>query len=100
MLDVDQVGKFSPEVPTKLIFGNYRVWASLVKADLSAACVDAPVPVETDVVPLPFFSGDTLWILSVKSDTTDQVQTKVEGFLLGEEGCDWIPTGGVGPARP
>lgn len=100
MLDVDQIAKFNPERPRAPIFGNYRLWASMVKPDLSAACVDAPVAVETDVVPLPFFSGDTLWVLSVKTDSTDKVQTKVEGFLLGDEGCDWLPTGGVGAPRP
>jgi hypothetical protein len=100
MLDVDQIAVPTEERRPHELFGNYRVWASLIRPDLTAACVDAPVPVQTDVVPLPFFSGDTLWVLSTRSDSTGQVQTKVEGFLLGEAGCDWIETGGVGPARP
>ena len=101
MMDVDQVGvpKEGQSFSSVRIFGNYRVWATLVRADLSAACVDAPIPVNSDVLPLPFFSGDTLWVLSSVEDDAGSVKRSAEGFLLSDEGCEWIPTGGVGAPR-
>lgn len=100
MLDVDQIANPTENRPGTQLFGNFRIWASLVKPDLSAACVDAPVPVTSDVVPLPFFSGDTLWVLSRQTGAGDSVQTKVNGFLLDDGGCDWIESGGIAAARP
>lgn len=102
MMDVDQVSTpgETRSLTTTRIFGNYRVWTTLLRPDLSAACVDAPIPVSTEALPLPFFSGDTLWVLSNVEDDAGNLRTGAEGFLLGDAGCEWIPTGGVGPVRP
>lgn len=77
---------------------NLRYYLSLVRADLSAVCADAAVPVETEVFARPIFSGDTLWLLTRKTEHADAVATVLRGFLVDEGGCDWLPVT-VGAAR-
>jgi hypothetical protein len=87
-LDVDQLN----DTP---IFGNFRSYLTLLSADLSRACVDAQVPLATDVLPLPTFRGDTLYLLSRVVTPNDRVQTSVVGYRISTERCDWISTGGI-----
>ncbi|MEO8031579.1 MAG: 6-bladed beta-propeller [Gemmatimonadota bacterium] len=99
-LDVDQLAAASEGHPGAQLFGNFRLYVSLLSKDLSKSCVDALVPIQTDVAPNPFFTGDTLWVLTRRVTPGDSVQTIVQGFLIGDHGCQWIATGGIGPARP
>lgn len=91
-LDVDQI----TGTPN---FGNFRSYLTVLSADLGRACVDGRIPLETDILPLPAFRGDTLYLLSRVVAPNDRVQTAVVGYRISTEGCDWIPTGGIRAPR-
>lgn len=99
LLDVEQLAPPREGRPGAQLFGNFKLFASLIRGDLSAACVDAPVPIDTDVPPFPFFSGDTLWVLTRKVLPADTVLNQVQGFVVGDKGCDWMATGGPDTAQ-
>lgn len=72
-------------------FGNFRLFLSIVSRDLTRACVDARVELETDVPPLPRFHGDSMFVITRKVSADDKVITMIRAFLPTTEGCDWQP---------
>ncbi|MGH7582772.1 MAG: hypothetical protein ACREL5_06060 [Gemmatimonadales bacterium] len=92
-LDVDRLGDADHGR-----FGNFRLYASLVSADDQRACVDAPVPIQTDVAPIPAFVGDTMFVLARSVSADNGVRDAVIGFLVTDAGCEWQSTGGIQPA--
>ncbi|HET7040709.1 MAG TPA: hypothetical protein VFI13_01760, partial [Gemmatimonadales bacterium] len=90
-LDVDRI--VGPD--GKIRMGDFRLWVSLLRPDLSAACVDGLVPVTTDIPPVPVFRGDTIFVLGRRVLDDGKVRSVVYAFDVGSAGCDWIPTGGV-----
>lgn len=91
-LDLDRAPGDSPNRG----YGGYRLYFSVVRADLSAACVDAEFPLETDVVPIPRFRGDTAFILT-RRVVGDEVEARLSAIRVETMGCDWLPTGGLVP---
>lgn len=81
-------------------FGKFRMFVSIVRPDLSAACVDAQVPVESDVGPMPVFRGDTMFVLSRRVTSSEKVRSVVYAVTFDDAECQWIPTGGLTPAAP
>lgn len=73
-------------------FGDFRLYVSLLSPDLTRACVDALVPVSTDVAPIPLFTADTMFVLSrtVRPDNT--VKTMLYALVIRDDHCDWVPT--------
>ena len=90
-LDMDRVagpdGKGSP--------GNFRLWVTLVRADLSAACVDGRVPILTDIAPVPIFRGDTMFVLTRGVLDDGKVRTVAYALGVDRQKCEWIPSGGI-----
>ncbi len=83
--------------PPDVRYGNFRMFLSVISADLSTVCVDAEIPIETDATPLPFFADDRLYVLSrVVTDELD-VRAVLYRYRIRTDECDWIPTGGVQP---
>ena len=78
-------------------FGNFRLFASILRPDLTAACVDAEIPVTSDVAPIPVFHGDTMFVLARRVTSTDKVRSLVYAVTFDDTGCQWIPTGGLTP---
>ncbi len=93
-LDVDQASR---DRPTDFI--NYRYYVSLLSPDLSQACVDARVPVAGDLLSLPAFQGDSLFVFSRTVTDDDRVRSEILGFGIDDAGCRWVPTGGVRAPR-
>jgi hypothetical protein len=76
-------------------FTDFKLYLSVLRADLSAACVDALVPVSGDVPLVPVFNGDTVFVLTREVGAGDQVTSTLRSFTLDLSGCTWIPTGGI-----
>ncbi len=80
--------------PPRPEFGNIRLFLSLLAPDLTRACVDAPIPLETDATPLPLFRGDTLYALSRVVTADNRVRSRLLAYRVSADGCEWVPTGG------
>ncbi len=100
-LDFDQTKEWNPAEmsPSMNYFGNFRFYVTLVNQDLSRQRLDGPVSLTTSEASVPVFQGDTLAFLTRPpgGDTPPLVVTR---FVVSDNGCDWKPTGGIGPARP
>ncbi|NOT08980.1 MAG: hypothetical protein HOP28_12345 [Gemmatimonadales bacterium] len=95
-LDADaEVKSDAADGAASVIYSNVRYWASLVSADLARACVDSPVPFETDNILPPYFHGDILTFLSRDLDGSGRLRTVLHSYRVGDAGCDWVATGGV-----
>ncbi len=68
-----------------------RYYLTLVRPDLSAACVDAPIPLETDVFARPLFAGDTAYFVARTVGVDDRAPLWLRGFVLDDSTCTWIP---------
>lgn len=73
-------------------YTNFRLYLSLVKSDLTSACVDAVIPVVTDVQPRPLLRHDTLFVFTQHVMENDKVETGIRGFRITDEGCEWLAT--------
>jgi hypothetical protein len=84
-LDVDFVGEAD-----KGRFGNFKLFVSMLSPDADRACIDAPVPFDTDVAPIPSFVGDTLFLLSRAVGSDNRVLSKVTGYTVSSGNCEWV----------
>ena len=85
--DADFIGE-----PPQGRWGNNRLWVSILSPDLRRACVDARVPLASDVPQVPAFRGDTLFVLSRTVTDSADVRDVLYGVGISDAGCDWIPT--------
>ena len=81
--------------PSSARYTDFKMFATLISTDLRQACVDALLPIETDVPPIPVFVGDTMFVLTRHVLENNQVRSVVYGFVIGPNGCNWVGTGGV-----
>lgn len=81
--------------PRGIRYGAFKMFATLISPDLQRACVDAVVPIVSDVPPIPIFVDDTMFVLTRQVLESNQVRSVVRGFLIGSAGCDWVDTGGL-----
>lgn len=67
-------------------------WVSVLRSDLTAACVDSPLPLSSDAYVWFDTVGDTLYMLqqTVTSDST--AVSYVKSYLVETSGCSWLPT--------
>ena len=86
--------------PHSVRYADFKMFATLISADLRRACIDAPLPIVTDVPPIPTFVGDTMFVLTRHVLESNQVRSVVYGFVIGSNGCDWVDTGGMQRPRP
>jgi hypothetical protein len=92
-LDFDRVAR--GDTPSSgYIFRNFRLFVSLLSSDNQRACLDAAIPIQTDVVPLPSFRGDTLIVFTRTVGDSDAVRNRFLSFLISDNGCNWVQTGG------
>jgi hypothetical protein len=78
-------------------YGNIRFFLSVVSADFERACVDLPIPFESDeLYPWPSFADGRLIVITRRLAGDDAVSTVVHTYEIRDDHCDWIPTGGVG----
>lgn len=90
-LDGEQVVG-QPRSPGAQVFGNFRLYVTLLSPDLSRACVDGEIPVETDVLPTVRVRGDSLAVFARYLDSTLTVKTRVALFRMDTTSCEWIST--------
>lgn len=76
----------------KVRFGNVRLYLSLVSRDLGMACVDARIPIKSDVPSTLIFRGDTALVLVREVLPGDRIRTAVERFRISDDECVWHPT--------
>jgi hypothetical protein len=91
-VDLDQLQsleKTSAEVRRMPTFGNYRVWATVIRPDLRAACVDGAVPIRSDGYPAMYFSGDTVRVVTRLLEA-DSVVTRVTAFTIDTAECECL----------
>ena len=67
-----------------------KVFVSLLSADRTQACVDAPLSVSQDSQPVYAFSRDTLFVLEQRIVDGEQIRTTITGYRVEEDGCNWI----------
>lgn len=72
-------------------FVSPRLYVSILRRDLSAACVDGELRVESDVAPIPVFSGDTMFVLS-RRVLGATVRSMVTSYVTDATTCRWIQT--------
>jgi hypothetical protein len=78
-------------------YGNIRFFLSVVSADFERACVDVPIPFESDeLYPWPSFADGRLLVTTRRLAGDDAVRTVVRTYEVHDDDCEWIPTGGVG----
>lgn len=68
-----------------------RFYLTLIRPDLSAACVDAPIPLETEDFARPLFAGDTVYFLARTVGTDGQAPLWLRGFVIDDSTCTWSP---------
>jgi hypothetical protein len=76
-------------------------YVSLLRPDLTAACVDARVPADPEARPLVWVRGDMLYVLEqVVTDTpTPTAELIVRSYRIVPDACTWLPLErGRGPA--
>lgn len=91
-LDLEQLRALernANEVRRLPTFGNYQLWITVVRPDLSSACVDGSVPINSDSYPSVHFAGDTLNVLS-RLIQGDSVVTRVTAFKIATSACKWV----------
>jgi hypothetical protein len=81
--------------PRGIRYGDFKLYATLISQDLRQACVDAVIPIASDVPPIPAFVSDTMFVLTRQVLATNQVRSVVRGFVIGSQGCGWVKTGGI-----
>lgn len=91
-LDAEQIAVAKRGASPDALFGNIALRVSLVSDDLSEICIDGRIPVKTEVAPIPFFSGDTIFVLA-KQLVEDTVDVRVRGFVIRPAKCRWEPIG-------
>ncbi len=69
-----------------------KAYVSVLSADQSRVCADAPVPASGEIQLQTAFMGDTLVVLDQKPVGEDRLVTTVTGYLIDTERCDWLPT--------
>lgn len=70
-----------------------KAWISVLSADLTSACVDAPIEFPGSGWPNIAFFRDTLYAIQqfITPDSTS-AQTVVQEFAIDTNDCRWIPT--------
>ena len=66
-------------------------FVTVLKADLSAACVDGVIPFSSDAQPAVDFRGDTLFVLDQFVTEADGVLSVVRAWTLDLSEWDWLP---------
>lgn len=67
-----------------------QLFVSLLDLSRRRACVDGEVPTLGEMVPVPAFRGDTLFILDQETDPrTTSIRTSIRSFLVDPSDCDW-----------
>ncbi|HEU4799488.1 MAG TPA: 6-bladed beta-propeller [Gemmatimonadales bacterium] len=67
-----------------------EVFASLLSADRTRACVDAPVALVGETQPVIAFRGDTLLVLEQLTQS-EPVVTVIRKLLVEDDACAWQP---------
>lgn len=67
-----------------------EVFASLLSADRTRACVDAPVALVGETQPVLAFRGDTLLVLEQLTQS-EPVVTMIRKLLVEDDDCAWQP---------
>jgi len=65
-----------------------RPFVSLVSGDLRRACLDTPVPIQSESRIAAGFDGDNLLLLA-QSSATGTIRTELFRFRISDAGCDW-----------
>lgn len=67
-----------------------RVFAGIISADRSRACMDAEIPVSSDVIPWTAVQGDSLFMLDhVVDDDSRNPRLMLRTYLLDTSACSW-----------
>lgn len=67
-------------------------YVSVLSADRSRLCADAPIPSSGEMRPMTAFAGDTMVVLDQAVQGEGRLVTTVTGYLLDTTQCGWIPT--------
>ena len=70
-----------------------KAFVSVVSADLTRACVDAPLPQEDPSIAPIEFRGDTLFTVQQHVGGGQRAETSLVGYLIDSSRCDWVPVG-------
>lgn len=90
LASLDMSGEVLPN--GKVRRGQYRLFLSVVSDDLERACVDARVPLTSDVLPVPTFRGDSVYVLVREVKPSNAVVTTIKRFRISAASCQWHPT--------
>lgn len=63
---------------------------SVINAAADSACVDAPIELRSEELPVIGFRGDTLYLLEQVVED-NEVTAMVRSFEISTEGCEWMP---------
>jgi hypothetical protein len=74
-------------------YGNFAMYASLIDLDRMVACVDAKLPISSDVPLIPIFRGDTMQLLGRVATPDLAVRSQLYSFTIDDAGCTWLPIG-------
>ena len=69
-----------------------RMFGTIVSADMSRACVDGVVPIETDAPSFPAFSGDTAYFMARTVGDDNRPHDRIVGVTVTTLGCQWVET--------
>lgn len=68
------------------------IYASLLKPDLSAACIDAVIPTSGEVRAMVLPRGDSLLVLDQRSIGATRLETTVSRYVADTSHCQWVST--------
>lgn len=92
-LDVGQIAPASNKPGRSgLIFGDYRMYVSVLNIARRQACVDGHLPVQTDVMPSVSVQNGRLHVLTRIVDSAQQARTRVHSFAVDLSPCTWLST--------
>lgn len=75
-----------------------RVFAGVISSDRTRACMDAEIPVSSDVIPWTAMQDDILFVLDhVVDDDTPRPRLMVRAYRLDTSECSWTPLQGNVP---
>lgn len=75
-----------------------RVFAGVISPDRSRACMDAEIPVSSDVIPWTAMQDDLLFVLDhVVDDDAPRPRLMVRAYRLDTSECSWTPLQGDVP---
>lgn len=74
-------------------YGNFAMYVSLIDLDRMVACVDAKLPISSDVPLIPIFRGDTMFLLGRVATPDLAVRSQLYSFTIDDAGCTWLPIG-------